>query len=167
MSGDAPAPARGSDGVDERLARRTRLLELLRDHDVQCEGCGYLLRGLQGVQCPECGWVFDSGALARQAETLGIKRLPSWIRWPTIVPASLLTWSMLIGLVLTFVAKRPTLLDGFFVSLAFGEALAACVLSLRWFRASAGPVREWRTHIIRIAIVYGLMILAVVTATRS
>jgi hypothetical protein len=31
-----------------------RMRQFLRDHDVPCPGCGYNLRGLTGLGCPEC-----------------------------------------------------------------------------------------------------------------
>lgn len=33
------------------------LREYLASHDISCEGCGYNLRGVDSVQCPECGTV--------------------------------------------------------------------------------------------------------------
>lgn len=40
-----------------RNERGTRLY--LRDHDVACAGCGYNLRGLKRLRCPECGREFS------------------------------------------------------------------------------------------------------------
>ena len=61
-----PDDAAGISG--ERVRRRGELLAFLAAHDVVCPGCGYGLRGLTGVQCPECGWVFALRELRRQVE---------------------------------------------------------------------------------------------------
>lgn len=31
------------------------ITHFLADHDMPCDGCGYNLRGMEGLQCPECG----------------------------------------------------------------------------------------------------------------
>lgn len=47
------------------MTDRDELIAILADHDAWCPACGYNLRGLKSITCPECGADFlDSGLLA-------------------------------------------------------------------------------------------------------
>ena len=70
----------------ERERRRTELLALLASSDVHCPMCRYNLRGSVGVQCPECGWVYDAAALRAQlAPPPPPPPIPRGVRYPLIL----------------------------------------------------------------------------------
>jgi hypothetical protein len=135
--------------AESRARRRAELLEYLRTHDAACPRCGYSLRGLAGVQCPECAWVFDL-ALLRGAEAAAAtpRRLPWSVRWLTIGLAGAYTVTMA-GLAVG---------DGS-VALAVGALFsgAGFVLGLRWFGPRPRPAMTWRANAARLAVVWALV----------
>lgn len=50
------------------------LIEHLRVVDAPCLGCGYSMRGLGGLKCPECGRRFEAGDLGKTVR-------PAWRRF--------------------------------------------------------------------------------------
>lgn len=58
-----------------------RLRQFLAEHDLQCPGCGYSLRGLETPRCPECGLGIrfpTADAVADEASESA--RLALWLR---------------------------------------------------------------------------------------
>ncbi len=69
------------------------LLRLLAEHSVACPACGYSLRGLRDLRCPECGLVITEEALEvrrRRPATRG-ERASSAIWW-TVLACLLGVW---------------------------------------------------------------------------
>jgi hypothetical protein len=57
------------------MGRATPLGEFLAGRDVPCHACGYNLRGVRGVQCPECGVVIPRPSVVPSEDQGGSRRL--------------------------------------------------------------------------------------------
>lgn len=135
---------------EARARRRTELIDYLRTHEASCATCGYNLHGLNGVQCPECGWVFDLTLLKRQLEdAVRPRRLPWSPRWLTMGTAC----AFAVTLSAVAAADRSA-------GQAVGALLAAAsaALSVRWFGPWAAPCLAWRRHAVRLIIAWLLII---------
>lgn len=67
--------------------------ELLRRHDVLCEGCGYNLRGLAADVCPECGRPFDRAAMTYASADMGLESLTqTWLAMGIMIAANVGMW---------------------------------------------------------------------------
>jgi len=62
------------------------LRSFLADHDLACEGCGYNLRGLRGVSCPECGAVVALGVVRAGASGAARAAMMCALAWPVVYP---------------------------------------------------------------------------------
>lgn len=66
-----PLPPDPHPGADVRASER--LQRYLADNDVTCDGCGYNLRGVTTVACPECGRIIASPSDVDPAATLALR----------------------------------------------------------------------------------------------
>lgn len=55
-----------------------RAARYLKDRDVPCPRCGYVMRGLESAGCPECGQEIDAAAMIAQAVRAADERSGSY-----------------------------------------------------------------------------------------